>query len=645
MEQYIDVFRSESAEFILAMTDALLALESNPGDLAPVETLFRAAHSLKGMAGMMGYERTGELTHRMESLMDTVRQGAQLVDPPLIDLMLRATDVLRSLVEDETSDTTEVDIAPVLAAIEAHLGAGASAGGAANEAAVSTGRSDELPGLRLRVKLDPESVLKSVRAYMVLKRLNQMGSVVDTVPSAQEIEDERFGDTFEVVFDTEESADAVRRAILGVPEVVEVDVLQGAPSQRAAAGGAEERLQAERQAHRAPKLSETQTVRVSIDHLDTLVDLVGELVILRSRLTSIGEDIGRADLDETLEQLHGVLADLQHEVMQARMVPVGNIFRRFPRMVRDLARDLGKDIAFEMDGLDIELDRTVLDEMGDPILHLLRNSVDHGVESPEERRVAGKPERGHIRLVASREREQVHISVSDDGKGIDVERVWAAAVRLGLVSEDERSDYPTQEILAFTCVPGFSTAEHTTKISGRGVGMDVVKARIESLGGSLAIHSEFGAGTTFELTLPLTLAIIQALMVGSAEDVFALPLSAVSEVLAPDEVTVRTIDGNPLIVMRDDTLVPLVYLDRVLALPGAVPVEDGHVVLLEVGGELRGLSVPRVLGRQEIVIKPLSEMFGGIAGLGGATVLGDGRIALIIDPRSLFATEGTEEPA
>jgi two-component system chemotaxis sensor kinase CheA len=393
-----------------------------------------------------------------------------------------------------------------------------------------------------------------------------------------------------------------------------------------------------------PKLSETQTVRISIGHLDNMVNLVGELVIIRARLENLARGVGRPEMSEALEEFQRVSAELQHEVMQTRMVPVGNIFNRFPRMVRDLAHNLGKDIAFETEGLDIELDRTVLDEVVDPLVHLLRNAVVHGVESPEVRAAAGKEPRGTVRLVATRERDQVQLIVSDDGRGMDVERIWIKAVDRGLVPADARDLYTNEEILRIACAPGFSTVDEATAVSGRGVGMDVVRGKIEYLGGSLTIRSELGRGTEFTLSLPLTLAIIQALLVDAGGQTFALPLSFVSEVFDAADIDAATIDGGPVLTLRDGRVVPLYRLDVLVGSHDdhTRSLEHGeHVLLVEIGGQARGLTVTRLLGRQEIVIKPLARMIRHTRGLGGATVLGDGSVALILDPRMLF-TMGDE---
>lgn len=642
MSAYKDVFLSESAEYLQSITDGLLSLEADPADLEPVETIFRGAHSLKGMAAAMGYNRTQELTHKMESLMDTVRTRKQRADASLIDLMLRATDVARDVIADESSGGSACSIDAMVAELVKRTERPPRAETEEPKAEeVSRQSEPDAEGAlyRVRVTLEEGCVLKGVRAYMAIKRLSHMGTIVETVPGAREIEDEQFDRSFDIVLRTKSSPQAVRDAALAVTEVEEVDVesLDASVDQGSArpeAGPAQRR-------RAVPRLSETQTVRISIGHLDAIVNLVGELVTIRSRLDGIARVLDRPDLDDALGILERISADLQQEVMQTRMVPVGNIFNRFPRMVRDLAHDLGKDVTLEMGGLDIELDRTVLDEIGDPIVHLLRNSVDHGIESPAERQRMGKPERGRIRLHAEREREQIRITVQDDGRGMDLDRIWAKACERGLVDANSRESYSDYDVFMLVCLPGFSTMEEATRISGRGVGMDVVKGKIEYLGGTISMESRPGQGTSVTMVLPLTLAIIQALLVGNGERVYAVPLGIVEEVLSEDEVRPSTIDAQPVLVLRDGSPVSLQRLD---ALCGQSHNGDGerpkdHYVLMRVGGSMRALAVDNLIGRREIVIKPLSPLFRGIGGFSGATVLGDGRVALILDPRTLFSLE------
>ena len=630
---YREVFLSESAEYLQTMTDGLLSLESEPHDLEPVEVVFRGAHSLKGMAGAMGYAQTQELAHRMESLMATVRQRRQTADHSLIDLMLRALDVLRDVIAEESTGEAVRGIDDIATALARRTEA-------AEEHAVPG--SDEGSLVRLRVTLDEDCVLKGVRAYMILKRLGNMGTVIDTDPSTRDIEDERFEQSFSVLMRTPGSGEAARSAVAAIAEVVDVTTEEVAEAPPPAGDVESRRAATIARAHDVPKLADAQTVRITVSHLDTMVNLVGELVIIRSRLARIAKDLDRVELTDALDAFGQVSADLQHEVMQTRMVPVGNIFQRFPRMVRDLARDLGKDASLELSGLDIELDRTVLDEIGDPVVHLLRNCVDHGIESPEERAAAGKPERGTILLSAEREREHVRLTVTDDGRGMDPEAIWSKAVASGSAESTERDAYTEEDLLLLACTPGLSTARQATKVSGRGVGMDVVKAGIERLGGTLRIASVKGEGTRVTLMLPLTLAIIQALLVASTEQVFALPLSAVDEIYGQDAARVTTVDGHPVVVLHDGEVVPLWRLDALLvggAARTSPPDESDQIVVMRAGDEARAVAVRRLVGRQEIVIKPLPKLLAGVPAFAGATVLGDGSVALILDPRTLFDSE------
>jgi two-component system chemotaxis sensor kinase CheA len=672
MAAYREVFLSESAEYLQGVVDALLTLESDPEDLEPVEAVFRAAHSLKGMSGTMGYERTASLTHTMESLMDTVRKRQQPVTGDLIDLVLRATDTLRELINDEASGGNDID--PELMVQELRERTDVATQAAADAAAPSQAAPaveqtpTTGPAVTLRVALDPACQLASVRAYMVLKRLRQLGEVVGTDPSEIDIDEGRFDGTFTVRVATERPGAKLIEAVEAITDVASASVIVEAspaievapaqtepsvapvepvesahdvPTQAAAAGGGPDRDAAFGRAAKAvPKLADTQTVRIALTHLDTMVDVMGELVIARSRLENVAERIDDRELTDAVGEVHRISAELQREVMATRMVPVGNIFNRFPRMVRDLARDLGKELSFEVDGLDIELDRTVLDEIVEPLVHLLRNSIDHGLEPAADRVALGKPERGVVRLSAARERDRALVTVADDGRGMDVERIWKAACDRGMVTAAQRDEYSEDDILMLTCTPGFSTAAQATKVSGRGVGMDVVREKVEQLGGTLTIRSRAGAGTEFVLSLPLTLAIIQALLVRSSGQIYAIPLGAVTEVLAYDDLSVETVDLRPVLTLRDGRVVPLDTLDEVVGvgLDDSSPMRSRDVVLLEWGETARAIGVDDLVGRQEIVIKPLSGMFAGVTGLSGATVLGDGSVALILDPRALFVS-------
>ena len=498
-----------------------------------------------------------------------------------------------------------------------------------------------IPGmriLRLTVELDRECLLKSVRVFMVFKKLAQLGEVLGSLPAVEALEDEKFKSTFQVAVATREMGERVEKALLAIAEIagVKIDVLhestqEARPSGGAAAEGATDKAAAVLQAARR-----TQSVRVNITRLDTLMNLVGELVINRTRLTQIAHGFDLPELREALDQTSRLTAELQDEVMKTRMVPVEHVFNRFPRMVRDLARTEYKEIDFVVEGKEIELDRTILDEISDPLIHMIRNAVDHGIVIPEKRVKQGKPARGTVKLSAYRDRNYVAIEVYDDGEGIDPARVFDRAVAKGLMSEDERRTLTDDDVLRVLCLPGFSTSEQVSGVSGRGVGMDAVKSKAEALGGFVLLAFAPGLGTTVTLKLPLTLAIVQALMVEVAGETYAVPLGTVREthVISPEDI--KTVQSHEAIFLRDETI-PLLRLDRLLEcsvqLNGA---EQFPVVITEIGPRLIALGVHSLIGQQEIVISALDKFLKRVEGFAGATILGTGRVALILDIPSLM---------
>lgn len=615
MAAYREVFESESREFLQLMNDALLRLESAPSDLAPVDEVFRAAHSLKGMAAAMGYESIAEVAHHLENLVDTVRKRERGVTSALVDILLAGCDGLGEAITEATAGAVDEE---ALGALQGRIREAMEA----PAAAPATGGANRYT---VTVTLDEACALRSVRAYMVLKRLSQIGDIVDTKPSVADIEDERFELTFEAMLTTEAPAETVEAAALEISEVASAEVQAAeVPKER-------------RAVPRAPRVSDTQTVRVSVGHIDEMVNLVGELVIVRSRLARIAASLDDLELGKALEELGRVGTALQQVVLRTRMVPVEQIFNRFPRMIRDLANELDKKVEFEMDGLDIELDRTVLDEIGDPLVHLLRNAVGHGAESEAARRAAGKDPTAHIRLSAVREKSAVSIIVEDDGQGINLDAVKAKAVERGVVTPERANEMSEEEACALICAPGLSTAQATTELSGRGVGLDAVKEKIEQLGGTLVISSAYGEGTRFTLSLPLTLAIVQALLLEDAGHVYAVPMANVVEAHAIDELTVKTVRKAPVAVIGE-RVIPLKPLQEALGKQAG----DGQAtqaILVAWRETETGLLVERLLGKHEVVIKPLPSWLRGAKGVAGATVLGDGRVALIVDVRSLIGQE------
>ena len=501
-------------------------------------------------------------------------------------------------------------------------------------------RYSATPGMRimrLTVELDRECLLKSVRVFMVFKKLAQLGDVLGSMPPVEALEDEKFESTFQVAAATPETGQRVEKALLAIAEIASVKIgvlhepAQEAEPSRAGADGATDKAAAGLSAARR-----TQSVRVNIARLDTLMNLVGELVINRTRLAQIAQGSNIPDLREALDQTSRLTAELQDEVMKTRMVPVEHVFNRFPRMVRDLARAEGKEIDFVVEGKEIELDRTILDEISDPLIHMIRNAVDHGIATPEKRVKQGKPARGTVKLSAYRDRNYVAIEVYDDGEGVEPARVFDRALSKGLIGEDERRSLTDDDVLRVLCMPGFSTSDKVSGVSGRGVGMDAVKSKAESLGGFVLLAFEPGLGTTVTLKLPLTLAIVQALMVEVSGETYAVPLGTVREthVISPEDI--KTVQSHEAIFLRDETI-PLLRLDRLLEcshqLNGA---EQFPVVITEIGTRLIALGVHSLIGQQEIVINTLDKFLKRVDGFAGATILGSGRVALILDIPSLM---------
>ncbi len=498
----------------------------------------------------------------------------------------------------------------------------------------------------LGITLDKDCVLKSVRVFMIFKKLSQLGKVFKSFPSVEDLEDEKFEYFFEVVFISAEEEATIKKALVTIAEVesadiipMEVPIVEGEEPQPEGIEEAKERKVEVAEPMKAPPTElpgmRTQSVRVNIARLDNLMNLVGELVINRTRLMEIASAYDIAELKDALTQTARLTADLQDEVMKTRMVPVENIFNRFPRMVRDLAKSQSKEVDFIIEGKEIELDRTILDEISDPLMHLIRNAVDHGIDTPVERERKGKPRRGVVMLLARRDRNYVSIEVSDDGQGIDPDEIFEAAVERGLASPEEKRVFSDDELLRFMATPGFTLAKEVSGVSGRGVGLDVVKTKVESLGGMLVMSSTKGKGTTFAMKLPLTLAIINALLVEVGGEIYAIPLGTVRETSMVSEHEIKMVQNQEVIFLRDETI-PLLRLHRLLGLPRSNGEGTFPVVVVEINVRSLALAVDELMGQQEIVITSLDRFLKGIKGFAGATILGSGKVALILDIPSLM---------
>lgn len=646
MSDLLEVFLEEAVEQLQRLDDGFLALEKNPGDLHIVNEVFRAAHTLKGSSATMGFEQMARLTHAMESLLDGVRAGRQAATPGAINALLQSVDILRVLVEQTRSGgEQEVNLDEALTALteasdnKKEVGQVANAGSQGSEAKT-------IPDgcVRIGVHITADCVMPSVRGFMVFNALTNKGDIISAEPAQENMDSLQPDGTLTVDFHPAVGKEAVLQALqaIGEIEVTWHDSQDDDQKPTGAKASSETvKSEADSQSHAM------QTVRVGVDRLDKLMNLVGELVIGRTRIGQVegvlsakyeaDSDVG--GLGEAYVHLGRVINELQEQIMRIRMLPVEQVFSRFPRMMRDLSQKANKKINFVISGQETELDRSILEDIVDPITHLLRNSVDHGIETAEERRAAGKPETATIRLVAKHEENRIVIEVEDDGHGISVEAVKAAAVRKGAISQEAADRLSEQESLQLIFGAGVSTAKEVTSISGRGVGMDVVKSNIERLSGSVDIHTEIGVGTRISLRLPLTLAIVQALITSAQDRIFAIPLTAVVETSRCKASDISTIEGGPVLQFRGSVL-PIVNLQSVFPSRsgfGKQTTEDTIMVVVRAGGQLIGLAVDRLIGEQEVVIKSLGAYFGQVDGISGAALLGDGGIALIVDVSGLPA--------
>jgi two-component system chemotaxis sensor kinase CheA len=637
LSQYAELFLAESREHLSACNQLLLEWERNPAALEPVGGLFRAVHTIKGMAATMGYGRVADLAHRMENLLDHLRRGGKAPSDEIIQLLFRATDALEKAVGLAVAGRErEADLAGVLAAIDGvsvkqpvSASAAPSPPPAADAIAAPAGS-----GRLISVQIRPEAPLKGGRAMLALRKAQGLGSVVRVQPPATTFESDDFDGHFVLELDTAASPADIEAAIRSVGDVEHVTVgsaVDEGPLGAAEVGGAG--------GAGAGGAGRSRHIRVDLRRLDTLMDLIGELVTERGRLNELAARwIGRGgdpEIDEVAIQISRLSADLQNEIIQARMTPVWQVFDRFPRLVRDVARQLGKQVSFRVEGKEIELDREILDELGDPLMHLLRNAVDHGIEPPAERKRRKKNPEGEVVLAAVRERSSVAISISDDGRGIDRVKILAKAKREGVVGPkvDSLSD---DQLLRVLARPGFSTAESVTSVSGRGVGVDVAMTRIRALGGSIEIRTEPGKGTAFVLRLPVTLAIVRALIAAVGQERYALPLTYVAETVEYGTTPTTTMEGRDAIVLRD-RVVPLIDLRKLLGTNGGAPAPPPRrpVIVLEMGERRAGIVVDGMLSQQEIVVKGFDAPEGTLPVFSGATIMGDGVPALILDAAGL----------
>ena len=689
VSQYLEIFLDESNEHLQTLSDQLIILEKEPDNSDTINEIFRAAHSLKGMAGTMGYKRMQNLTHDMENVFSEVRNGNMEVNSNLVDVLFQCLDALETYVDNirETQDEGTDDNEPIIKALNAFIaseGKGNAAPAAKKEeasaATASAAPADDkdmpladfeknavnealkknLHVYKIKVSVDENCILKAARAFLVFKNLEGHGDIIKSEPSVQDIEDEKFDFDFSIIVVTEEKYDNIIALIKNVSEIKDAagqEITQPFPEEQTEEAKEEKKetsavSQTAKPAAAKPAAkkpastgktsgSVSHTVRVDIEKLDVLMNLVSELIIAKNGLVSASHVEGdeaaalNQSFTEQIEYLERVTTNLHESVMKVRMMPIESVFSRFPRMIRDLNKKLGKKMELYMSGEDTELDRTVIDEIGDPIMHLLRNSADHGLESAEIRKERGKSEVGSIFLDAFQEGNNVVIEVRDDGNGIDTEKVKAKAVEKGTITQEQADVMTDKEAIDLLFRPSFSTAEKVTDVSGRGVGLDVVKSKIEALGGDVEVKTKYGEGRTFSIRLPLTLAIIQALMVKLGDEKYAISLGSIETIEDIPVSDIKYVHAKEVIHLRGN-VIPLIRLRDLLDVPGE-PEESENitVVVVRKGDKQAGLVVDSLIGQMEIVIKSLGKYIRINKMISGATILGDGSVALIIDANTL----------
>lgn len=674
--QYMDMFLDESHEHLQSLNEGLLSLEENSDDVSVVNEIFRNAHTLKGMSATMGYNKIAELTHEMEDVLDLIRKEQLKLNEDIIDTLFKCLDSLEQMInsvgDGEAEDVVDVtDLVAKLSSISKGTpmpkAADATAKAAPQEAADSPSivltdidkdvlkqaKESGMIGVHVQVTLAATCLLKSARSYMVMNALDELGDVIKSVPPAEDLEQEKFDHTFDVLLITAAEVKDVEEALESISEIEKVSVnvvdTEVKAEEKATPAEAPKAAEAKPQAKapvktpaKAPAKKDaahhkhqSQSVRVDIDKLDTLMNLMGELVINKVRLEQIGQTHRLAELTETLEQMDRVTTDLQNIVMKVRMVPVSAVFNRFPRMVRDVSKELNKEINLTIEGEETELDRTVIDEIGDPIMHLLRNSLDHGVEHPDDREAKGKPRTGEVGLIARHEGNNVVIMVTDDGAGINADVIRRKAVEKGMISQEDADKLDDADAVRLIFLPGFSTADKITDISGRGVGMDVVRSKIEALSGHVDVETKIDEGSVFKIKLPLTLAIIQAMLVKVQEEMYAIPLGSIDSTINIQPTDIKTVRNKEVIVLRGE-IIPIIRMEETLQVPHVKDSDEIFVVVVHAGEAKAGIVVDNLIGQQEIVIKTLGNLFAGLKMFSGATVLGDGRVALILDVATMM---------
>lgn len=646
--RYMELFAEESKEHIQVLNDNILELEVDTNNMEAVNEIFRAAHTLKGMAGTLGLNLITDITHNMENILDDIRNQKKEVTSHLIDILLECTDTLDVLIQDviefgREGDRDVTDLLtklkdPISSPIDTETKQEYEKAMKLDQYQLSLIKAGVEQGLIpywIEIKLQPTCLLRAARAYMVFQAAESFGEIIKSVPHVQDIEEEKFEDTFYILLLAKGDQAEIQSKLESISEIEYVRIKKAEYSVEApkeikdAKNKIEEKQQ---QKSDGSNHRQVRSIRVDIERLDLLMNLVSELIIIKNTMEDLSSNNTDAGMIENMEYLSRVANELHDAVMKVRMVPIEMVFNRFPRVVRDLAKNTNKQIKLNIVGADTEVDRTIIDEIGDPLIHLLRNAIDHGIELPEERLNMGKEPEGTVDLIAYHDGNNVVIEVRDDGRGINYQNIVDSAVRKGLIAKDKANQLDEKDIIDLMFQPGFSTAKSVSDISGRGVGMDVVKTKIEAMGGLIEVETELGKGTRFIVRLPLTLSIIQALLVEVSNEIFAIPLSSVQEIIDIPLSQVKILRGEEVIPYRG-SLIPLVRLERELGVEGDDKSRDEVITLVVIkkGEKLSGLTIGNLIGQQEIVIKSLGKYLSDIKIISGATILGDGRVALILD--------------
>lgn len=675
LDQYLGLFIDESKENLQKLNESLLKLEENTSDLEILNDIFRVAHTLKGMSKTMGFNNIADLTHNMENVLEPLRSGTINADSRVLDVLFKCLDRLEALIGKvidgiyEDNNDTINDLVSVLVDIlnnsEADSVQESDQEVEFNQyelTLIENAKEKHFIPKEITVTLTDDCVLGGVRAYMVVKAIEDLGEMIKTFPGTEALENGEFEKNFKLFFLTQNTSEKLSEIIGSISEIQKVDVKDMIPADSSAssvnesapAPEVQQPTQEQTQAATAAAVQDStaavaaatsnavskvvpQTIRVSSTRMDGLMNLVGELVINRTRIVQISSDLKDVELTSSVGLLSKITGDIQEIVMKLRMVPIEQVFNRFPRLVRDISKNLHKDINLVITGKDTEIDRVVIDEIGDPLVHLIRNSLDHGLETPEERIAAGKSAKGTLELSAFNEGDNILIKVRDDGRGIDPEKVKATAIKKGIITEETAKNLNDKDAIELIFAPGFSTAAVATDISGRGVGMDVVKSKVAQLGGHVAITSKIGEGSTIVISLPSSMAIVQALLIKVGHETYAAPLNYISEVIdiAPNQI--KNIQNKEVIVLRGKTL-PLIRMHKLLEVPNFVedPEQSATVVIVKTQGKSFGVIVSELIGQQEVVIKPINKKLCSEEYISGATTLGNGQVALIINVNSLL---------